>query len=245
MPRPVGFIAELPIERFGRNVRIESNGCWIWTGSRDRYGYGRFCAEGRIWPAHKWIYERCFGPTPMGLELGHFPLSDGRHDPACVCPVHVRPITHRENLLEAPTGIAAIHASAQRCPYGHPYTPENTYYTRRGDRACRTCRRSWGAEFRTKNRTGNPEYLAKQRNYRQQRSEKYNAARRNKYRAKHPKPDKSKVCHVGHSLEDPRNVYVARGSRNCRMCRRIAQQRYMARQKEKQSYVIADPFELA
>ena len=30
------------------------------------------------------------------------------------------------------------------CPHGHPYSPENTYFTSLGARACRTCHREQG-----------------------------------------------------------------------------------------------------
>jgi hypothetical protein len=229
MPRRAGSIAELPTERFWAKVRIEPSGCWIWTGARDTYGYGAFHAEGRKHSAHKWLYERCFGPVPLGCELAHIPLPHERHDPACVCPVHVRSISHRANLLEAPTGIAAINASKQCCPHGHPYSAENTYVKADGSRECLQCRRRQGEEFRRKNRSGNPAYAAKQRQYRRERSEKYNAARRAKYRGEHLKPERQSVCHAGHSLEDPKNVYFARGSKNCRECRKLAQRRYVER----------------
>ena len=229
MPRPVGFIAGLPIERFWRNVKIESSGCWIWTDGKDRRGYGVFYAEGRNQRAHKWLYERVFGPVSVGRELGHvLPTRGLRHNPACVCPVHVRPITYGQNLLEAPSGIAAINAAKQRCPRGHSYSPENTYVDPDGNRECRKCQRKRG-ERRRKNQVRTPEYLAKQRQYRIERAETYNAARKAKYRAEHPKPEKQKVCHAGHSLEDPRNVYLAGGKRHCRECRRLAQQRYVKR----------------
>lgn len=231
MPRRVRSIAQLPMEKFWRSVRIEPNGCWIWTGGKDKGGYGVFHAERRNHRAHKWLYESCFGSVPDGLELGHVPLRDGRHDPACVCPLHVRPITHRQNLLEAATGIAAINASKKRCPYGHLYDPNNTYVYPRGGRGCRQCRRRHDAQFRRKNRSGSPEYVAKQRQYRRKRSEKYNATRGTKYRAEHPKPEKKKVCHAGHSLEDPKNVYLARGRRHCRECRKLAQRKYMEQQR--------------
>jgi hypothetical protein len=32
------------------------------------------------------------------------------------------------------------HANKTHCPYGHPYSPANTYYTPTGERRCRACR---------------------------------------------------------------------------------------------------------
>jgi hypothetical protein len=232
MSKPVGWIAELPIERFRRNIIMESNGCWIWIGRKDKYGYGEFYAAGRNHRAYKWLYERFFGRVPAGLELAHVPLSGVSHDRACVCPDHVRPITHRENLLEAPTGIATVNAAKECCPHGHLYSPENTYVDPNGNRECRECRRQRDAEFRRKNRVGNPEYAAKQRQNRSEHKEQYNAARNAKYRAENPEPEKPRVCHAGHSLEDPKNVYLARGRKHCRECHRVAQRRHVNRKKQ-------------
>ena len=232
MPRPIGSTAELPLDRFMRNVRIEPNGCWIWIGAKDRRGYGVFCAEGRSHRAHKWLYERCFGYVEHGLELGHLVFTDGRHDPACVCPVHVRPITHRENLLEAPTGIAAINAAKGCCPHGHPYSPDNTYVDPNGNRECIKCRKQSDREFRSAYRTGNLNYLDRQREYRREKAEKYNASRKAKYHAEHSPRERKTECVAGHSLEDPTNVYFRLGKRNCRQCRKLAQRRYVEKSRQ-------------
>lgn len=109
--------------------------CWIWTGGTIGNGkqYGLFIVA---WPkkvvAHRWAYESLIGPVPPGLDLDH--LCRNR---ACVNPWHLDPVTRKVNLNRG------LHANSLKthCPYGHPYSPENTLVTRRGSRECRTCRR--------------------------------------------------------------------------------------------------------
>ena len=33
------------VGRFWKRVSIEDSGCWIWTGSKDKKGYGRYAAR--------------------------------------------------------------------------------------------------------------------------------------------------------------------------------------------------------
>jgi hypothetical protein len=115
-------------ERFLRYVKVDAAGCWIWTGSRMKSGYGRFKVrsyETRF--AHRVAYEIWVGPIPSDHQLDH--LCSVK---PCVNPTHLEPVTHGENVRRWAATITA-------CPRGHEYTPENTMRTPR--RECRTCRR--------------------------------------------------------------------------------------------------------
>lgn len=72
-----------------------TDGCWLWTGTVNRQGYGRFCIGGRgnTRLAHRVTYELLVGPVPVGLELDHLCNVRG-----CVRPDHLEPVTHVENL---------------------------------------------------------------------------------------------------------------------------------------------------
>lgn len=114
-----------------------SNGCWLWTGTLDSSGYGRFAGNKQKHSAHRFSYEIAIGPIPKALTLDH--LCRVR---ACVNPTHLEPVTNRENVLRG-IGLSAANARKTHCPKGHPYSGENLLVcvTPRGTQArkCRTC----------------------------------------------------------------------------------------------------------
>jgi hypothetical protein len=61
---------------------------------------------------------------------------------ACVNPMHMEPVTARENTLRGES-FSAIHAAKTHCVNGHPFTAENTYVPkdRPWQRCCRQCPR--------------------------------------------------------------------------------------------------------
>lgn len=135
-----------PLERFIQKLHIETDGCWRWTGSLDRKGYGGFNPVGVRVQAHRWAYEQFVGSIPDGLQLDHL-----CRKPACVNPAHLEPVTPRENSLRG-EGFAAIRALVTMCPKGHPYDEVNTYVCPNGTRSCRACRRESMAAFRARRR---------------------------------------------------------------------------------------------
>lgn len=110
-------------------------GCWIWTGSKSRDGYGRV-RRGEV--ASRWVYQILRGEIREGLELDH--LCKNR---ICVNPDHLEPVTHKENILRG-DGFAPKHKLKTHCSKGHEFTEENTYLRgKKGDggRWCRECGR--------------------------------------------------------------------------------------------------------
>lgn len=76
--------------------RVEkSEDCWLWTGSRNSKGYGKFENKGRNWMAHRWSYEHYTGPIPSGLFVLH--RCDVKN---CVNPEHLFVGTHRANMAD-------------------------------------------------------------------------------------------------------------------------------------------------
>jgi hypothetical protein len=122
--------------RFDRFVIKSDGGCWIWSGAKNRKGYGRFRFEGRNRYAHQVAYIIAHGSIPTGSIVCH--TCDV---PACVNPMHLYAGSHRDNATDRSTRgrHGRCNAKKTHCPYGHPYSPENTYVRKNRKRECRTC----------------------------------------------------------------------------------------------------------
>lgn len=69
--------------------------CWMWKGGRYNTDYGRFCANARMYLAHRASYEIFVGPIPEGAFILH-----SCDNPPCVNPAHLRAGDHRENMAD-------------------------------------------------------------------------------------------------------------------------------------------------
>lgn len=122
--------------RFWDRTSISSSGCWLWTGSKNDWGYGTLRFDGGVRYAHRLAREVLVGPIPDGLFILH------RCDtPACVNPAHLGVGTQGENLQECVDRGRNYWANRTHCKRGHEFTPENTYMRSPGTRGCRECRR--------------------------------------------------------------------------------------------------------
>ena len=71
----------------------KTKSCWLWTGTKNAYGYGIFLMPGEV-PvrAHRYSYEYFVGPIPNGKIIMH--TCD---NPPCVNPAHLRIGTRADN----------------------------------------------------------------------------------------------------------------------------------------------------
>ena len=131
MPRLIRSAAE----RFWTHVQT-SDDCWIWTGSRDKQGYGLFSIEVGRWSirAHRYAYEHLIGPIPVGKVLDHIECDN----PSCVNPSHLEPVTNRSNVIRG-TGPTALNHRKTHCVNGHALFGDNVGIRKNGSRACKTC----------------------------------------------------------------------------------------------------------
>lgn len=119
------------VDRVSVKLTISADGCWIYTGAKNRGGYGVLNGHrgrhGGV--AHRIIYEHFSGPVPDGLELDHL-----CRVPACCNPDHLEAVTPSEN-------VRRYRALATHCPNGHPYGDVPP-----GERKCPTCRKASSRE---------------------------------------------------------------------------------------------------
>jgi len=82
-------------ERFWTYVQKSENGCWIWSGTRTKFGHGMFSVDGKQVYTHRLSWEMHNGPIPDGLHVLH------RCDvPSCVRPDHLFLGTQADNIRD-------------------------------------------------------------------------------------------------------------------------------------------------
>jgi hypothetical protein len=101
-------------------------GCWLWTGRRDREGYGRTGAA----LAYHAVYAAEVGAVPPEHELDH--CCRRRN---CVAPHHLEPVKRRENERRKQW---SYRIRRRRCARGHDLY-ERGRRTPEGGIVCRTC----------------------------------------------------------------------------------------------------------
>ena len=132
-------------EQFWSRVTITDTGCWLWTGSIGRNGYGRCSRKFGHTYAHRAIYISLIAAIPIALDVDHL-----CHVPSecrernrcphrrCVNPAHLEATTPRVNVLRS-GGVAAHNATKTECPKGHPLSGDNLMLDGRR-RTCRICK---------------------------------------------------------------------------------------------------------
>lgn len=90
-PRVNGRFLAKPIDDY---IEVADNGCWFWTGYRNRDGYGCMQRNGKTMLAHRHLYELLVRRLTQDEELDHLCQS-----PPCVNPKHMTPMNRVENML--------------------------------------------------------------------------------------------------------------------------------------------------
>lgn len=69
--------------------------CWLWTGRKDKSGYGRVQRKGPYTYAHRIAWTIANGPVPDGMDVLHH--CDVRN---CCNPAHLWLGTHEDNMKD-------------------------------------------------------------------------------------------------------------------------------------------------
>lgn len=128
------------LEKFKSKIdQTNVEGCWPWTGSKDKDGYGLFhpSSKTNTIRAHRYSYQVFNGMIPEGKMVLH-----KCDNPPCVNPYHLFLGTCLDNHKDMDNkNRRVIHTrSWTHCPKGHEYTKQNTIIRKNGHKYCRSCR---------------------------------------------------------------------------------------------------------
>ena len=81
-------------KRFLAKVTKAKNGCWLWTGAKDKDGYGVFSMNKKSNRAHRLAYKHWNGTIPEKHVIRHTCTN------LCVNPAHLLTGTQQQNMYD-------------------------------------------------------------------------------------------------------------------------------------------------
>lgn len=133
--QPMELFTYKATQRFWSRVMVGlPSDCWEWSGSRRSDGYGQVYIGGKHRATHRLSFylSNLFWPPVVRHRCDN---------PRCCNPHHLEAGTQSENMQDVVARGRHYYANRTHCPYGHEYTPDNTYLRPSGGRECRTCRK--------------------------------------------------------------------------------------------------------
>lgn len=112
--------------------KANDRGCWLWTGSLDPGGYGRYRSQ----RAHRAAWTLTNGPIPDGLWVLHH--CDVRR---CINPDHLYLGTRADNVRDAVVRDRLYHPPTKtHCKNGHAKTGSNLLWKKQRGKLYALCR---------------------------------------------------------------------------------------------------------
>lgn len=123
---------------------VTETGCWEWQGFLMHFrnqkpgqkGYADSSFRGKKVRVHRKMLELKLGEL-LGPKLQACHSCD---NPPCINPDHLYPGTNQQNHLDGGKRKRMQGQTKTHCKSGHEFTPENTYWGKRGLSFCRQCK---------------------------------------------------------------------------------------------------------
>ncbi len=128
------------LTRFMSKVYVDygmPDGCWIWTGYKNRKNYGTVKINNKMYRSHRVAYEIFNGCITNNLLVCH--TCD---NPSCVNPAHLFLGNNSQNMQDCVNKNRHANNKKTHCPSGHKYESTNMYLDPKGYRRCRICRQN-------------------------------------------------------------------------------------------------------
>lgn len=97
MSENIPVFSERDQVRWDKKVE-KTDGCWLWTASTNKKGYGQFRIGGKVYLAHRVAFRQVKGSIPEGMLIRHrCPGVHNKDTRRCVNPDHLEPGTDADN----------------------------------------------------------------------------------------------------------------------------------------------------
>ncbi len=113
------------------NTITDISGCILWTGYKEKAGYGNIYYHGKVHKAHRLAYELFKKSIPNNLEIDHI-----CRNKICVNPLHLRAVSHSTNMFNSKQ--SDLKLTKTHCKFGHDLNISG-YYDKHSKFRCSGC----------------------------------------------------------------------------------------------------------